>query len=330
MISNHFRRTFFKRATPGKAIMAKTKLNQKTGHKGVASQGNGKDGEAKKIQRANAEAFAKAAKAAQNAKKRILKKAAVKPKTFDESFSETLARQTAESVNLFSGPLGEYALCVDGKKMIVRSFKNEKGLQFESLGTNFGFVSKVFIGERLVKGYKVEIFNPNFNLPDYVQAEQKQLHTFLRTAYDGEVFEESKPSPSSLVSFSRPKNKFAGFAREERTCSDISLLVTGSVRVYRIADASGKYAVLSLSSVGNDIKVIYINLRYIEEGHEIEGQIELGTMCELHKLCKESLGIPFGENKEKMENQVKLHRWLRKTAMAAGLKDKSSQNRKAA
>jgi hypothetical protein len=123
-------------------------------------------------------------------------------------------------------------------------------------------------------------------------------------------------------------NKFASFAREERTCSDIRLLVTGRVQVYRIADSNGKYAILSLTSEGEKCKVIRITLKFLQDGHELIGKVPLETMCELHKLRKEFLGNPFGDHKTQMENQGKLHAWLRTVAMAAGLKDKPAQKQR--
>lgn len=308
-----------------------TKPGNGIGHKGGA-QGSGKDGEAKKAQRIQAEAEKKAANAAKNAVKAKAKLLQPKPETvksFDEVFVELLAKQAALNTNLFFGPLGKYSLQVNEKKLIVNSFQNEKGVQFECLVTNFGFTSKVFITEGLVKGFTSEKFTPNFNLPEHVQAQQKELHTFLRTAYEqtyefvakqNQVAKPNSPAKLTLVPF--VPNKFANFAREERTCSDVRVLVMGRVQVYRIADANGKYAVLSCTSQGSDVKVIYITLKFLQEGHELAGKLPLNTMVELHKLLKESLGTPQGEFAQRKSEQGVLHGWLRSRALAAGLKDK--------
>ncbi len=305
-----------------------TKSGNGTGHKGGA-QGSGKDGEAKKAQRIQAAAEKKAANAAKNAVKAKAKLLQPKPevvKSFNQVFEELLAKQAVLDTNFFSGPLGKYALQTNEKKLIVSSFQNEKGVQFECIVTNFGFTSQVFITEGLVKGFTIEKFTPNFNLPEHVQAEQKELHSFLRAAYEKtSEFVSKVTSPAKLTLVPQVPNKFAGFAREEITCSDIRLLVTGRVQVYRIADVNGKYAVFSLTSAGNDVKVIYVSLKFLQDGHELTGKVPLETMCELHKLRKETLGNPFGEHKTQMENQGKLHAWLRKVAMAAGVKDKPSQ-----
>jgi hypothetical protein len=254
---------------------------------------------------------------------------ALQTKTFDQVFAELLAKQAVLSTELFSGPLGDYALQAGDKKMIASSFKNDKGIQFECLGTNFGFSSPVFIGEGLIKGYDSEKFSPNFNLPEIVQTQQKELHNFLRTAYEqSPEFASKVTSPAKLTLVPQAPNKFASFAREERTCSDIRLLVTGRVQVYRIADSNGKYAILSLTSEGEKCKVIRITLKFLQDGHELIGKVPLETMCELHKLRKEFLGNPFGDHKTQMENQGKLHAWLRTVAMAAGLKDKPAQKQR--
>lgn len=299
-----------------------------TGHKGGA-QGSGKDGEAKKAQRIATEAAVKATKLAENARKAAAK-AANKPKTFEEVFNDLVAEQSAKNFDLFTGSCGEYAVQVREKKMIVKSFENEKGIQFECLSSNFGFTNEVFLGENLVLGLTVEKFTPNFNLTANFQLAQKELHGFLRSAYEkspifaakqNHVAKPSSPAKLSLVK-KVPLNIWEQFAGEEATRSSIVLLVSGGVHVYRIADANGKYAVFSCTSQGNDVKVIHVTLKFLQNRHELTGKVPLETMCELHKLRKETLGNPFGEHKTQMENQGKLHAWLRSRALAAGMKDK--------
>jgi hypothetical protein len=100
--------------------------------------------------------------------------------------------------------------------------------------------------------------------------------------------------------------------------------VLGQVRVYRIADLRGRYAVLSVTTSSHDVPLKYITLKYLQPGHELIGEVRLEAMCELHKLQKDRLSEPFGEPEQvkSMTQQSRLHAWLRKMAMAAGMKDK--------
>jgi hypothetical protein len=252
--------------------------------------------------------------------------------TFKAFFEHFIAKQKALGFHLFTGELGKYAVQVAEKKMVVRSFKNEKGIQLECLETDFGFYTQVFLSEKLVKTFSTENFTANFKLPNDVQEEQKALHTFLRTAYEQTdefkadlVTDTYKLKPVLTLVPKTPQNSFAGFAREENTCSDIRALVMGRVKVYRIADKNGKYAVLSLTSQGEVAKVVRITLKFLQEGHELEGGLPLETMVELHKLKREYLGKPHGPFEQQQKNQGVLHAWLRKVAMEAGIKDKPAK-----
>ncbi len=251
--------------------------------------------------------------------------------TFKGIFDRFTAKQKALGFNLFTGELGKYAVQVGEKSLIVQSFENEKGVQFKCLETDFGFAAQVFLSEKLVKDFTSEKFTPNFKLPIGVQEEQKALHSFLRTAYEQtDEFKANlatdtykvKPVLTLVPKAPQPHNVFAGFALEEKTCSDIRALVMGQVKVYRIADKNGKYAVLSLTSQGEVVKVVRITLKFLQEGHELEGVLPLETLVELHKLKRDYLGKPHGQFEQQQRNQGVLHAWLRKVAMGAGIKDK--------
>ncbi len=262
--------------------------------------------------------------------------------SFLDFFKKFEEKQTALSLNLFTGQLGKYAVQVGEKKMVVQSFKNEKGVQFECLETDFGFSTHVFLGEKLVKIFSKENFIPNFKLPLDVQDQQKALHNFLRAAYEETAeFKEKlaakqallvtdtykvKPLFTLVPKASQVHNKWAGFAREEKTCSNIRDLVLGGIeKVYRFADESGKYAVMSCTSEVRPIigKIIRIELKYLEVGHYLDGKCSLGIMVELHKLNRESLGRPHGQYEQQQRNQGVLHAWLRRVASAAGIKAKT-------
>ncbi len=260
------------------------------------------------------------------------KKARPPESSFLDLFKKFEEKQKATGLDLFNGPLGKYAVQVGQSKMVVQSFENNKGVQFECLETDFGFSTRVFLSEKLVQIFSTEDFVPNFKLPLDVQDEQKSLHNFLRDAHEltdeykaSIARKQEKPLFTLVPKPTQPYNKFASFAREERTCNDIRKLVMGRVQVYRIADQNGKYAVMSLSSKGDVVKVVQITLQYLQDGHELEGQLTMGTLVELHKLARVSLGTPHGLYAEQQKNQGVLHAWLRKVALDAGIKDKPAK-----
>jgi len=253
-------------------------------------------------------------------------------RTFGDAFEGTKMHAHQKGMTFGTFSLGEHAVSTGDGRAIIRIVDMPKyrgaldsEIRLEVVDSDCDLPTGIFITAWAVEKFPKGYFRPNPKLDNNAQEQQRQLHDFLSEVYEQEI-PKTKVASNVLhfpvqVAPQRPFNVYAGFAREEKTCSDIKILISGREQVYRIAGENGKYAVLALSSIGDiGFKEVTIRLKYLECGHELDGQVSEGVFVKLHNLKKESLGQPFGEHAQSMLEAGRLHAWIRKIAMAAGVK----------